>query len=215
MQNLTLRASKAGLLLGNQDVLRKLDQIFIWQTLVASGMANLAPINEVHSLRPLLRKVEEIGWRSGAQPFIIVVQNQNLTLANRMERISFAGKAGVSAVDDSGHSDLPLGNYLAVDVDWGRWTLGLSRSACLEKCAKEGLKVGADIEGIMAITYWPGILDNHSIDLHGSLRGGLSPFLSLKNGRPWFDMHSHPDISHPAHGPLTVRERISLRDLGL
>ncbi len=151
-----------------------LKQLFDRQV-AALHTAGLATEAELTALYPLLEKIGKVTEGNGRIPFVIVVQNQTLTLSERMEKVTLDGNVGASYLADNQVTNLdniPQGHYLAIDVEDGRKMRNTKPSVCLAQFKRDGRHGGTVNEGISVVTYEPEILRHHYIDLPGSRCGG-------------------------------------------
>jgi hypothetical protein len=106
-----------------------------------------------------------------AMPFLIVIRDKKLTLAQAMSKVNLNGKTGVCYLSDNEITDLddlPVKNYLAVDVKFGNETLKIKPSLCHAQFKAHNRLGGTVAEGIMALIYKPEILNRHFINLISS-----------------------------------------------
>jgi hypothetical protein len=175
--------------------------------------AGLAPEAELTALFPLLEKIGKVTEGEGRIPFVIVPQKPELTLAVRMEKVVLGGNAGASYLTDNRVTNLdniPKGYYLAVDVEDGRGIRNTKPSVALAQFKRENRFGGTVAEGISVVTYNPGILRHHYIDLPGShCGGGIVPYLGEGGAGPKLDAIWDAG-AHPDYGALSCGGRLGL-----
>lgn len=167
----------------------------------------------IKALFPLLKRIGKVTEGEGRIPFVIIVQNPTLTLAERMAKVVLDGNRGVSHLADNCVTDLddiPQGHYFAVDVEDGRAMLSTKPSVCLRKFKKAKRFGGTVNEGISAVMYQPDILRHHQFDFPGSLcdSGGV-PYLLVYDDRPKLYAGWHDD-AYPHYGSLSCGSRLGL-----
>ena len=174
--------------------------------------AGLATEAELSPLFPLLEQIGKVTEGEGRIPFVIVVQNQTLTLSERMGKVTLDGKTGASYLSDNRVTNLdkiPQGHYLAIDVEDGRKMRNTKPSVCLTQFKRDKRHGGTVNEGISVVTYEPEILRHHYIDLPGSLfDGGGVPCLFVDGG-PRLNA-SWRDLASPSFGSLACGSRLGL-----
>jgi hypothetical protein len=160
-----------------------LKQLFDRQvaTFAAAGLASEA---ELTALFPLLEQIGTVTEGEGRIPFIIVPQGPALTFRECMAKVVLDGKTGLCILPTDSHvtnlDQIPLGHYLAVDVEDGRAMLNTKPSACLARFKTDNRFGGTVNEGISVVTYEPKILQHHGLDLPGSCYDGyLIPCLCI------------------------------------
>ncbi len=150
--------------------------------------------DDMGDLYPLLKLVPKNSGENGQIPFLIVPQNPNLTLLQRMMRISLNDKTGTTDIRDAllkNTTELP-GCYLAVGVDIGFDMRGKKPSVCLREFAEKCRFGALAIEGITLATLLPELLESHSMDLPGSTydqKGVVCLEENIKDGPTLFMHH--------------------------
>src|SRR3989338_2269079 len=110
----------------------------------------------IKALFPMLEKIGKVTEGEGRIPFVIVVQNQTLTLSERMGKVTLDGKTGASYLSDNRVTNLdkiPQGHYLAIDVEDGRKMRNTKPSVCLTQFKRDKRHGGTVNEGISVVTY--------------------------------------------------------------
>ncbi len=169
----------------------------------------------IKALFSLLEKIGKVTEGEGKTPFVIVVQNPNLTLSKRMAKVVLNGKTGVNYLNDNritNLDDLPQGHYLAVDVEDGRAILNTKPSICLEQFRLGKRFGGTAVEGITVVTYEVHILAHHHIDLPGSRDiSGVVPFLCVVGNNKWAGLSARWGVTaFPNYGSLSCGSRLGL-----
>lgn len=166
----------------------------------------------IKALFPLLERIGKVTGGEGRIPFVIVVQNPTLTLAERMGKVVLDKQAGASYLTDNrvtNLDDIPQGHYLAVDVEDGRAMRNTKPSACLQQFKKAKRFGGTVIEGISVVTYQPEILRHHCIDLPGSRYGSARVPCLYVGGRPRLNANWFGN-AYPNYGALSCGSRLAL-----
>lgn len=164
----------------------------------------------IKALFPLLEQIGKTVEGAGRVPFVIVVQNPNLTLSRRMVKVVLDGKTGASYIADglvANLSAIPRGYYLMVDVEDGRAMRGISPGICLQRFKLDKRFGGSAVEGITVVSYEVEILLHHYLDLPGSrYEDDGVPFLRV-SGRPELNA-SWNGAADQGYGSLSCRGRL-------
>ena len=130
-------------------------------------------------INPLRKRIEELKSFGKNLAVLIVIPEGFVSISKKLSLLEWKGKGGqnyldISRLRNADGVEVPQVPYLLLDVEDGREMRNVSPDNCVERFKKVG-RLGLTVnEGVMLVTYYPEILDDHFIDCLGSRFGSDS-----------------------------------------